>query len=616
MNRRYLILLSLLLLSAVLLLSVLAVHPSLATGTSSSGITDVTGHWVQVPSPVTESLRAIDMLSATSGWAGGTGATLLRYAGGSWTKVDSPIITEGISAIDAISENDVWAADYGGRILHYDGVSWQVSAALTTDALQDIKMISPTLGWAVGLHRIALRWDGTQWTVMPRPSDSRPGFYGVQPFSANDVWATVVRGVHHWDGADWTFTELTHDTTSYGAIRGLSASDMWAFGGSYAWHYDGALWMYHWPRINVEAASMVSSTDIWAVGDDHNWGQAIAHWDGADWTEVPCPANWGYLYAVSMVSAEDGWAVGDGGVILHYVPGPAPTDTPTTTPTSVDSPTPTATATATPPATTTPSVTPGTPTPTATGPAAHRGYLPLILNAGSGPAPTPTPTASPSPTPDASPSPTPTASPTGNPADGCTFSDSFDDPTSGWPIADVPNRYHYVYADGTYDVLLQMAEAHALLVNPHTWCDNSRIQVDLNWVTPVWVGRAAPEWGVLFRYVDEANYYSFNIVWTGQAGFWVVRKMVNGVSTNLTALVSDRNYYFHPLDGNHPYVSTRGDQITVGAVVRGVDVPLATITDASLQAGYAGLRHYIDDGGVPYSRLNTKTSQFTQAPQP
>jgi hypothetical protein len=609
-----LILLPLLLLSAVLLLIVLAAHPTLAFGTFSSGITDVTGHWVQVASPTTEGLRAIDMLSATSGWAGGAGPTLLRYTGGSWTEVASPVITNGISAIDAVAENDVWATDYGGRILHYDGVSWQVSAALTTDALQDIKMISPTLGWAVGLNRTALRWDGTQWTVMPKPSDSRPGFYGVQPFSANDVWATVLRGIYHWDGATWTFTELTHDSTYYGAIQGFSASDMWVFGNRFAWHFDGALWTPRWAPIDVEAASMVSSTDMWAVGWDNGYVQAIAHWDGAGWTEVPCPANSMYLNAVSMVSAEDGWAVGDGGVILHYVPGPAPTDTPTTTPTSAGSPTPTvtstpiATATASPSATATSTVTPGMPTPTATASAAYRGYLPLILNAGSRPAPTPTPTVSPSPT--------PTASPTGNPADGCTFSDSFDDPASGWPIEDVPNRHHYLYADGAYDVLLQVAEAHALLVNPHTWCDNSRIQVDLNWVIPVWVGRSAPEWGVVFRYVDEANYYSFNIAWTGQASFWVVRKMVNGVSTNLTALVSDRNYYFHPLDGNHPYVSTHGDQITVGAVVRGVDTPLATITDASLQAGYAGLRHYIDDGGVPYSRLNTKTSQFTQAPQP
>ena len=82
------------------------------------------------------------------------------------------------------------------------------------------------------------------------------------------------------------------------------------------------------------------------------------------------------------------------------------------------------------------------------------------------------------------------------------------------------------------------------------------------------------------------------------------------------ALYRNFSHYFHPLSANHAYVSTRGSQIIVGAVVNGVDTPLANITDTSLQSGYVGIRHYIDDGGIPYSRMNTRTSRFTQMPQP
>ena len=105
MHRRHLVIVPIILLAGAWFLGALAARPIQATGALSSGIVEADGHWLQFASPVTESLRAIDMLSATSGWAGGIGPTLLRYSNGNWSKVDSPIITNGVSAIDALSDS-------------------------------------------------------------------------------------------------------------------------------------------------------------------------------------------------------------------------------------------------------------------------------------------------------------------------------------------------------------------------------------------------------------------------------------------------------------------------------------------------------------------------------
>jgi hypothetical protein len=309
---------------------------------------------------------------------------------------------------------------------------------------------------------------------------------------------------------------------------------------------------------------------------------------------------------------------------------PTATVTLTPTPTATATHTPTTTATSTPTRTPTPTASPtgtATPTPTTAPSQVRRTYLPLVLRDLANPVgptytPTGTLTATSTPVATATSSPTPTMTPTATstattPApDGCNFEDNFDNPASGWPTLFVPDGNYYQIWNGVYDVNIQYGAQTVLLVNPNTRCDNSRIQVDLNWVTPVWVGRTASEWGVVFRYLDDANYYSFNIVWDGGNEYYIVRKMANGVSTNLTPFVRESRHYFHPLVPNKAYVSTRGSQITIGAVVNGVDIPLNTITDTSLQFGYAGLRFRIDDGGVPYSLLHTRTSLFTQRPQP
>jgi hypothetical protein len=89
---------------------------------------------------------------------------------------------------------------------------------------------------------------------------------GVSGHAANDVWAVGVKGILHWDGAQWSIS-----TTEFHELKGVSA---------------------------------VAADDVWAVGTN-----GIIHWDGTGWSTVPSPGT-GFLNSLVGVSATNVWAVG------------------------------------------------------------------------------------------------------------------------------------------------------------------------------------------------------------------------------------------------------------------------------------------------------------------
>ena len=112
------------------------------------------------------------------------------------------------------------------------------------------------------------RYDGSQWTVMPRATNEREPFrtflYGVDASSASDVWA---------EGADVP-------------VGGL--------GKTVIEHYDGAAWTVvpspaPGSSSSLAAVAVRSSTDAWAVGASS--GPLAVHWDGTAWTQAPFPAD-------------------------------------------------------------------------------------------------------------------------------------------------------------------------------------------------------------------------------------------------------------------------------------------------------------------------------------
>ncbi len=113
------------------------------------------GTWVEVDSPTSENLWAIDMLSSSEGWAVGGYccdpwiSTILHYNGVAWEVVSSPTWHQ-LFALDMVSQNEGWAGGQFGGLLHYSGGEWQIADSPTEIDIRDIDMVSEDEGWAVG----------------------------------------------------------------------------------------------------------------------------------------------------------------------------------------------------------------------------------------------------------------------------------------------------------------------------------------------------------------------------------------------------------------------------------------------------------------------------------
>jgi hypothetical protein len=123
---------------------------------------------------VDDPLHAVSMASAVYGWAVGSGGSVFRWDGQSWSSVASPTDGDLVSSIDMVSADDGWAVGFGGHprtagfILYWDGAAWAEAPNPSHHGPMSVDMVSAIEGWAAGKVRI-LRSDGTSCTPFPWP---------------------------------------------------------------------------------------------------------------------------------------------------------------------------------------------------------------------------------------------------------------------------------------------------------------------------------------------------------------------------------------------------------------------------------------------------------------
>ena len=88
--------------------------------------------WPTVASPTTESLKGIDMLSSTEGWATSFNE-LLYYDGSSWTVHSTLDDSVTLLDIDIVSSDDGWEVGWDGVIFHYADTRSTPYTSPTTD---------------------------------------------------------------------------------------------------------------------------------------------------------------------------------------------------------------------------------------------------------------------------------------------------------------------------------------------------------------------------------------------------------------------------------------------------------------------------------------------------
>ena len=272
--------------------------------------------------------RAVEMVSATNGWAAGTqsrthDAQFYQYDGSRW-QLTQVVKDASIEDIDMVSATEGWAV--GGRgsmgsiensaIWYYDGLEWQLFPSPAATELSAVDMTSATSGWAVG-RNVVLHYNGVAWEVI----SSDVSGYDIDALSENDVWVVDGAKIWHYDGTTW---QEISDNGNMLAISMLSPTDGWAVG------IDGEIMRYNgttWSQVasptdkSLYDVVMRSANDGWAVGSSYNsqtsnYESVILHYDGTSWQSVSSISS--ALRSISMGSATTGWTVGDDSTIVQY----------------------------------------------------------------------------------------------------------------------------------------------------------------------------------------------------------------------------------------------------------------------------------------------------------
>jgi len=294
---------------------------------------------------VMRSHRRASTLCALLLLAGAPGSAAPPLAGGgggvcelAWTIIPSPEASEGSNALSGLgwlSDDEMWASGSylldGERhtlIERWDGFRWSIEPSpdgpLATNWLTGIAAVASDAVWVVGYstdrdvattHSVTLieRWDGESWKVIPSPN-----------LSTEDV------------GEEFGGHPINNELFGIAAV---SRDDIWAVGRSYSFsqsqelivHWNGENWSvvpcphpgdYGWLR----GVAVVSDKDVWALGEHYvevPLGEEggvgslqqnlIQHWDGVEWTVVESP-NVGFavngLFGATVISRDDIWAVG------------------------------------------------------------------------------------------------------------------------------------------------------------------------------------------------------------------------------------------------------------------------------------------------------------------
>jgi hypothetical protein len=177
--------------------------------------------------------------AATDDVWGVSGSSVFHYLGSTWSEVpltqaDGGPVTTGpfFFTVVARTPNDVWV---GGpfTVLRWNGGSWtkvnDADSGLTGPA-SGILPVSDTEGWAVtGFAQVAYHWNGTNLVPVPIPGDWSDSLFlpRMAASSPTDIWLVAPGGIAHYNGQSWSYSDRPSSTMQG---IGSAAGHTWVVG--------------------------------------------------------------------------------------------------------------------------------------------------------------------------------------------------------------------------------------------------------------------------------------------------------------------------------------------------------------------------------------------------
>jgi hypothetical protein len=186
-----------------------------AVGQGGTIVHYINGNWIDETGarPVTTvDLTSVDTTQSGEAWAVG-GSSIFKYSGGNWETVNANA-GGTLRAIDMLSETEGWAvgvkADGDALVLKYSMGSWQPVESKIGDELNSVSALGPNDVWVGGKSRFMgspamYKFNGDKW------SKAR--------FAEDGIFGNIVSKVRPWDG-----------TYEVKAVKMLNSSQGWAVG--------------------------------------------------------------------------------------------------------------------------------------------------------------------------------------------------------------------------------------------------------------------------------------------------------------------------------------------------------------------------------------------------
>lgn len=162
------------------------------------------GAWEEVSSTTSSTLKDIEMISDTRGWAVGLFGTARVWNGTNFQYYSSGT-SRFLRSISGFSETSAWAVGDLGTITHWTGSGFQLETGVNNENLYDVEATSEDEAWAVGDNGTVLHRTASGWNLYTHPSlPSDIDFRSITISGGDNMMIVGSSGtVMKFDGSNW-----------------------------------------------------------------------------------------------------------------------------------------------------------------------------------------------------------------------------------------------------------------------------------------------------------------------------------------------------------------------------------------------------------------------------